>query len=31
MKLDEILPELMKSTIPVTCNRILEGGISRAQ
>ena len=27
----EILPELMKSTIPVTCNRILEGGISRAQ
>ena len=28
---DEMLPELMKSTIPVTCNRILEGGVSNAQ
>ena len=28
---DEMLPELMKSTVPVTCNRILEGGVSRAQ
>ncbi len=28
---DEMLPELMKSTIPVTCNRILEGGLDRAQ
>ncbi len=29
---DEMLPELMKSTlVPVTCNRILEGGISHAQ
>ncbi len=28
---DEMLPELMKSTIPVTCNRILEGGIGNAQ
>ena len=28
---DEMLPELMKSTLPVTCNRILEGGVSRAQ
>ncbi len=25
---DQILPELMKSTIPVTCNRILEGGVN---
>ncbi len=28
---DEMLPELMKSTVPVTCSRILEGGVSRAQ
>jgi Fe-S cluster assembly ATP-binding protein len=28
---DEMLPELMKSTVPVTCNRILEGGVSNAQ
>ena len=28
---DDMLPELMKSTIPVTCNRILEGGVDRAQ
>ena len=28
---DEMLPELMKSTVPVTCNRILEGGVNRAQ
>ena len=29
---DEMLPELLKSTlVPVTCNRILEGGLSRAQ
>ena len=28
---DEMLPELMKSTIPVTCNHILEGGLDRAQ
>ncbi len=27
---EEMLPELMKSTVPVTCNRILEGGISNA-
>ena len=27
---DEMLPELMKSTIPVTCNRILEGGVNNA-
>ena len=27
---DQILPELMKSTIPVTCNRILEGGVKNA-
>ena len=27
---DEMLPELMKSTIPVTCNRILEGGVKNA-
>ena len=27
---DEILPELLKSTVPVTCNRILEGGVERA-
>ena len=26
----EILPELLKSTVPVTCNRILEGGVERA-
>ena len=25
---DEILPELLKSTVPVTCNRILEGGVN---
>jgi len=24
---DRILPELLKSTLPVTCNRILEGGV----
>ncbi len=28
---DEMLPELMKSTIPVTCSRILEGGVKRAE
>lgn len=28
---DEMLPELMKSTVPITCNRILEGGMNRAQ
>ncbi len=28
---DEMLPELMKSTVPVTCNRILEGGVRHAQ
>ena len=29
---DEMLPELLKSTlVPVTCNRILEGGVSHAQ
>ena len=28
---DEILPELLKSTVPVTCSRILEGGFSHAQ
>ena len=28
---DEMLPELMKSTIPVTCSRILEGGVNNAQ
>ena len=28
---EEMLPELMKSTVPVTCNRILEGGVSHAQ
>ncbi len=28
---DEMLPELMKSTVPVTCSRILEGGMNRAQ
>lgn len=28
---DEMLPELMKSTVPVLCNRIMEGGVSRAQ
>ena len=27
---DEILPELLKSTVPVTCNRILEGGTAHA-
>jgi Fe-S cluster assembly ATP-binding protein len=27
---DEMLPELMKSTVPVTCNRILEGGVKNA-
>ena len=27
---DEILPELLKSTVPVTCNRILEGGAAHA-
>ena len=27
---EEMLPELMKSTVPVTCNRILEGGIKNA-
>ena len=27
---EEMLPELMKSTIPVTCNRILEGGVKNA-
>ena len=26
----EILPELLKSTVPVTCNRILEGGAAHA-
>ena len=28
---DEILPELLKSTVPVTCNRILEGGVNHAE
>ena len=28
---DEMLPELMKSTVPVTCSRILEGGVNHAQ
>ena len=28
---DEMLPELMKRTIPVTCSRILEGGVSHAE
>ena len=28
---DQILPELLKSTVPVTCNRILEGGVNLAQ
>ena len=23
---DELLPELLKTTVPVTCNRVLEGG-----
>ena len=27
---DEILPELLKSTVPVTCNRILDGGANNA-
>ena len=27
---EEMLPELMKSTVPVTCNRILEGGVNNA-
>ena len=27
---EEMLPELMKSTVPVTCNRILEGGVKNA-
>ena len=27
---DEILPELLKSTVPVTCNRILDGGVGNA-
>ena len=27
---EEMLPELMKSTIPVTCSRILEGGVNNA-
>ena len=27
---DEILPELLKSTVPVVCNRILEGGVTHA-
>ena len=27
---DEILPELLKTTVPVTCNRIMEGGRSNA-
>ncbi|MBQ1236385.1 MAG: ATP-binding cassette domain-containing protein [Oscillospiraceae bacterium] len=27
---DRILPELLKSTLPVTCNRILEGGVADA-
>lgn len=29
-KKDDILPELLKETIPVTCNRIMEGGRSNA-
>ena len=28
---EQILPELLKSTVPVTCNRILEGGVNLAQ
>ena len=27
---ERILPELLKSTLPVTCNRILEGGVADA-
>ena len=27
---EEMLPELMKSTVPVTCNSILEGGVKNA-
>ena len=27
---EEMLPELMKSTVPVTCSRILEGGVKNA-
>ena len=27
---EEMLPELMKSTVPVTCSRILEGGVNNA-
>jgi len=27
---EEMLPELMKSTVPVTCDRILKGGVSNA-
>ena len=27
---DEILPTLLESTLPVTCNRILDGGVSNA-
>ena len=27
---EEMLPELMKSNVPVTCNRILEGGVKNA-
>ena len=27
---DKILPELLASTLPVTCNRILDGGVSNA-
>ena len=27
---DRILPELLRSTLPVTCNRILEGGVADA-
>ena len=27
---DEILPALLESTLPVTCNRILDGGVSNA-
>ena len=27
---EEMLPELMKSTVPVTCSRILEGGVNHA-
>ena len=27
---EPVLPELMKSTVPVTCSRILEGGVNHA-